>query len=319
MKLALVLTPPDDHHFRLAAQVGATEFVARYPSVDTPQKLREQCERAQSFGLALSVVEGYLPHIGCIHGGPTRDEEMIAWRVLLEAMRDNNVKTLCYNWMPRDDWTRTSFEYKTRGGAQTNGFNIEDLKSAAAQNHTTSADALWRNLEFFLRRVAPIAESCGVVLALHPDDPPLPNLGGAPQIFHSPDAFEKLFNLCDSPANTMCFCQGTFAAMGADIPASIARFGKKIRYVHFRDVRGSAENFVETFHDDGPTDMAAAMRAYFEIGFSGAMRPDHVPQLDGEAGRADGYSMLGRLFAAGYIKGLMDATQSEIANGQRLA
>ncbi len=75
-------------------------------------------------------------------------------------------------------------------------------------------------------------------------------------------------------------------------------------------MRGSAENFVETFHDDGPTDMAAAMHTYFKIGFSGAMRPDHVPLLDGEAGRADGYSMQGRLFAAGYVKGLMDAKQS---------
>jgi mannonate dehydratase len=102
--------------------------------------------------------------------------------------------------------------------------------------------------------------------------------------------------------------------MGADIPALIHRFGKKIGYVHFRDVEGTAENFVETFHDDGKTDMAAAMRAYRDIGFAGAMRPDHVPQMDGEAGRADGYTMLGRLFAVGYMRGLIHALEGESKN-----
>jgi mannonate dehydratase len=96
--------------------------------------------------------------------------------------------------------------------------------------------------------------------------------------------------------------------MGVDIPATIRRFGPHIRYVHFRDVRGTPQSFAETFHDDGPTDMAAAMRAYREIGFDGPIRPDHVPQLVGEEAGEPGYTMLGRLFAYGYIRGLMQAT-----------
>jgi mannonate dehydratase len=78
--------------------------------------------------------------------------------------------------------------------------------------------------------------------------------------------------------------------------------------VHFRDVRGTPESFTETFHDDGPTDMAAAMRAYRKIGFDGPIRPDHVPQLVGEESGEPGYTMLGRLYAFGYIRGLMQAT-----------
>jgi mannonate dehydratase len=96
--------------------------------------------------------------------------------------------------------------------------------------------------------------------------------------------------------------------MGADIPATIRRFGRQIAYVHFRDVEGGADSFAETFHDNGPTDMAAAMRAYREIGFDGPIRPDHVPQMVGEDDGEPGYTMLGRLFAYGYIRGLLDAT-----------
>jgi mannonate dehydratase len=98
--------------------------------------------------------------------------------------------------------------------------------------------------------------------------------------------------------------------MGVDIPATIRRLGPHIRYVHFRDVRGSAEAFEETFHDNGPTDMVAAMRAYRDIGFTGPMRPDHVPQLDGEEDGEPGYTMMGRLFAYGYMRGLIQAVQS---------
>jgi mannonate dehydratase len=97
--------------------------------------------------------------------------------------------------------------------------------------------------------------------------------------------------------------------MGVDIPASVLRLGKHIKYVHFRDVRGTRERFVETFHDNGPTNMFAAMRAYREIGFHGPMRPDHVPQLVGEEDGPPGYTMLGRLFAYGYMRGLMQAAE----------
>jgi mannonate dehydratase len=82
---------------------------------------------------------------------------------------------------------------------------------------------------------------------------------------------------------------------------------RKIAYVHFRDVRGTPERFVETFHDDGPTDMLACMRAYQAIGFEGVLRPDHVPTMEGESNDNPGYEALGRLFAIGYIRGLQEA------------
>jgi mannonate dehydratase len=121
-------------------------------------------------------------------------------------------------------------------------------------------------------------------------------------------AFERLVSLVPSPRNAICFCQGTFATMGVDIPATIRRLGKHIQYVHFRDAEGTAESFVETFHDCGPTDMAEAIRAYRDIGYCGPLRPDRVPQLVGEEDGEPGYTMLGRLFAFGYIRGLLHGT-----------
>lgn len=170
-----------------------------------------------------------------------------------------------------------------------------------------SADQLWDNLEYFLKRIVPVAEDAGVVLAMHPDDPPLDELMGRARIMNSVENFDQLVALVRSPCNAICFCQGTFAEIGVDIPAAIRRLGKHIRYVHFRDVRGTRDNFVETFHDNGKTDMFAAMCAYRDIGFDGPMRPDHVPQLAGEEEGEPGYTMLGRLFAFGYMRGLMQA------------
>lgn len=307
MRIGIVLTPPSDSFFRLAAQVGVTDFVTRYPGVETFDRLAATHERAAAFGLRLSVVEGYLPLDKIILGQPGRDDQIAEIARLIVHMGRLGISILCYNFMLAD-WTRTNTNIITRGGALTNGFDLAQMQGRMVPvDRRITAEQLWQNLEYFLQRVVPVAEDAGVKLAMHPDDPPLPELMGAAQIMHEPAAFERLAQLAPSPANGMCFCQGTFAEMGVDIPATIQRLAPLIHYVHFRDVRGTAEKFEEPFHDDGQTDMAAAMRAYHRIGFSGIMRPDHVPTLEGEAGDGGGYSMLGRLFAVGYMRGLMHA------------
>jgi mannonate dehydratase len=160
-----------------------------------------------------------------------------------------------------------------------------------------------------LERVLPIAEAAGVKLAVHPDDPPLAQVGGVPRILNTVQDFDRLLDLAPSPANGITLCQGNFAMMTPDLPGTIRRFGEqgKIFFVHFRDVRGTAGDFQETFHDDGQTALLACLRAYRDIGYSGLLRPDHVPTLAGEANDAPGYEVLGRLHAIGYIRGLSEA------------
>ncbi len=147
-------------------------------------------------------------------------------------------------------------------------------------------------------------------LALHPDDPPLSPLRGIGRIVRSLEAFERVFELEPSPVNGMTMCQGNVALMTDDLPAAIRRFGSegRIQFVHFRDVRGTPERFVETFVDDGPTDMAACIRAYRESGVDAPLRTDHSPGLTGDAWRVPGYPTLARLHAVGYVQGLLAAT-----------
>jgi mannonate dehydratase len=224
--------------------------------------------------------------------------------------------------MAGTDWVRTRLDLPDRGGARVTAFRLADVQRAILMGHDgvanlpppeferVAADALWTNLTTLLHELVPVAEQAGVILAMHPDDPPLPELLGKARIMNCVESFERLVAIAPSTSNAICFCQGTFAEMGVDIPATIRRLGRHIRYVHFRDVRGTAESFAETFHDNGPTDMVAAMRAYREVGFDGPMRPDHVPQLAGEEDGEPGYTMQGRLFAYGYMRGLMQATES---------
>ena len=125
----------------------------------------------------------------------------------------------------------------------------------------------------------------------------------------SVENFQRLLDLVPSPVNGITLCQGNFTLMTGDLPSVIRRFGRqnKIFFVHFRDVLGTPERFVETWHDDGQTDMLACMRAYREIGFEGVLRPDHVPTVEGDSNANAGYSSFGRLYAIGYIRGLREA------------
>jgi mannonate dehydratase len=96
--------------------------------------------------------------------------------------------------------------------------------------------------------------------------------------------------------------------MGADVAACAERFAPRIKFIHFRDIRGTAECFEETFHDNGPTDMARMLRRYHDCGLDVPIRVDHVPTMEGEDNHNHGYALLGRLFAVGYMKGIMDAS-----------
>lgn len=319
MRLGTVLTPISDENLQLAAQCGVTDVVHRYPGPDA-EVLRNAQQRIATFGLQLSVVEGYLPieniKLGCDDG-----TEIEALKTLIRQMADLDIRLLCYNFMPGTDWCRTRLDAPERGGAKVTAFHLADVDDAVLLGYRApnpqfdelarrlTPDKLWDQLERMLNQILPVAEQSGVTLAMHPDDPPLPELLGKPRIMHTVENFERLMRVAPSPSNSICFCQGSFATMNVDIPATIRRLGPHIRYVHFRDVQGTPQSFAETFHDNGPTDMAAAMRAYREIGFTGPMRPDHVPQLVGEDDGEPGYTMLGRLFAWGYVRGLMHATE----------
>ena len=169
----------------------------------------------------------------------------------------------------------------------------------------------------------PTAEKCGVRMGLHPDDPCLPSLGGYARIFGSVEAYDRAYALYPSPSNAVTFCQANFKLMlepptptqtpkhsNTQTLEDVARhFGRRIAFIHVRDVEGTKEDFTELFHDQGDVDQFALMRVYRELGLDVPVRGDHVPEMaydreltpDG----TPGYFTLGRLFANGYLKALL--------------
>ncbi len=267
-------------------------------------------------GLNLRVIEGP-PSLSSATklGLPERDEEISNFITLMKNLSEAGIDTICYNWMPVISWARTTMDRPSRGGALVSAFDIEDIREQKiiSEYGELTPEGMWNNLDYFLKAVIPEAEKYRIKLALHPDDPPIDNIRGIPRIMTSVDAFKKLIDLYPSHSNGLTFCQGSFASMGEagkgeDIPAAIRYFGERnsIHFVHFRDVKGHKSNFEETFHDDGKTDMYATMKAYYEIGFQGPIRPDHVPTMAGDSNDKPGYSTIGTLFAIGYMRGLME-------------
>lgn len=262
-------------------------------------------------GLNFNVVEGP-PSLGekTKLGLEGRDEEIANFITFMQNLSKAGVDTICYNWMPVIGWYRTKNDKVGRGGALVTAFDYEDIKNAALTEYgEVSKETMWKNLEYFLKAVIPEAEKVGMKLAMHPDDPQVDSIRGISRIMTTVDNFKRLVDLVPSPSNGITLCQGNFSLMGADIPAVAKYFGKRnlIHFVHFRNVRGGKFKFEETFHDEGQIDMYKAMEAYYDVGFRGPIRPDHIPTMAGDSNDFPGYSTIGSLFAWGYIKGLMEA------------
>jgi mannonate dehydratase len=271
-------------------------------------------------GFELAVLESRPPLHRAKLGLPGRDEEIEAVCDLVRNMGLLGIPVWCYEWMPVFNWLRTSTALPSRGGALVTGYDHELMRDAPlTEAGTITEKQLWDNLKYFLECVVPVAEEANVKLAMHPDDPPVSPIRGLGRIMRSVENFQRLVDLVPSPVNGIALCQGNFALMvsdavdGCDLPSVIHHFGRqnKVFFVHFRDVRGNPTRFVETFHDDGQTDMLACLRAYRDIGYEGVCRPDHVPTMEGDSNDRPGYSSVGRLFAIGYVKGLREAVYAE--------
>ena len=319
IEIAEFLPPTPSSLWKLAKQAGVDQAVGGLPfddrlnGADAPwgylPLLRMQ-QRYESAGFKLAVIEARPPLNNAKRGLPGRDAEIATVCTLLENMGKLGVPVWCYEWMADFNWLRTNTNTPSRGGSVVTSFDNALLKDAPpTPEGPLSDEVLWQSLEYFLRKVLPVAERWNVKLAMHPDDPPLSPLRGVARIMRSVENFQRLLDLVPSPMNGVTLCQGNFTLMSGDLPGVIRNFGKqqKVFFVHFRDVRGTPQKFEETWHDAGQTDMLACMRAYRDIGFEGVVRPDHVPTVEGDSNEHAGYSSLGRLYALGYIKGLQQA------------
>ena len=222
-------------------------------------------------------------------------------------MQATGIDTICFNFMAHIGWLRTSSEFPERGGAKVTEFNMADFKPTGAK---ITADELWANYEYFVKAVVPYAEKHGIKLGLHPDDPPVPRLGDVERIMISKENIKKaVYGIVKSDSLGITMCQANYFIMGEDLEKTIEEFADKIFMVHFRNTTGVPNHFRETYHDNGDIDMAKVMKAYVRNGVNVPVRVDHVPTMAGEVSTLPGYDALGRLFAIGYLKGILDACE----------
>ena len=319
LEIAEFISPTPTPVWKLAKQAGVDLAVGGLPfdsvrSGEAPwdeAPLRRMKQRYEDGGFKLVVIEARPPLNKAKRGLPGRDEEIATVCTLLENMGRLGIPVWCYEWMTDFNWVRTNMSTPSRGGSVVTSFDQNDVPENLTDGPPISEEELWVNLDYFLKKVLPVAEKAGVKLSMHPDDPPLSPIRGVGRIMRSIENYQRLIGMVPSPMNTITLCQGNFTLMTDDLPATIRRFGKKISFVHFRDVKGVPSKFEETWHDAGKTDMLGCMRAYRDIGIDGVLRPDHVPTVEGDSNEHAGYSSFGRLYAIGYIRGLHQAVYTQ--------
>jgi mannonate dehydratase len=323
IQLAEMLPPTPSALWTLASQMGLENAVGGLPFND-PQNgsdapwdyapLLRTKQLYENAGFKLAVIEARPPYNLVKRGLPGRDAEIDAICTLIENMGKLEIPVWCYEWMTDFNWLRTNMNTPSRGGSIVTSFDAAVLRDAPPTELGPISDAeLWTTLEYFLKRVVPVAEKANVKLAMHPDDPPLSPIRGVSRIMRSVENYQRLLDLVPSPVNGITLCQGNFTLMTDNLPDVIRHFGRqgKVFFVHFRDVRGTPDKFEETWHDAGQTNLLECMRAYREVGFEGVLRPDHVPTVEGDSNDRPGYSSFGRLYAIGYIRGLREAVYAD--------
>jgi len=313
---------PSPEFLKFAKEYGATDILLNQNS-DKDNHLLDHNNRwelkdlvglrrtVESYGMKLSALENvptrFYDHI--MLGGPKRDEQIENMIYTIRNIARAGIPIFGYNWMPSQVW-RTEPEY-IRGKAEATAFDYDVAKNLPITHEREyTEEEMWENLEYWIKIITPIAEEEGIRLGIHPCDPPVPVLGGIPQLMRSFDSYKRLIEIYPSDSNGIEFCQGTFAEMNDDIYEMIRYFGerKKILYVHFRNVSSQVPKFHEEFINTGYVDMYKAMKIYKEVGFDGVFVDDHVPV--GVNDTAWGHR--GRAFANGYIQALIESVEKNL-------
>lgn len=315
MRLALGMGDLSEENLQFARQIGVTDLVitrhddlfAQNPYYDY-ERLVQMRTRVESAGLRVAAIQNVPTswYDKIRYGLPGRDEQIDNYCRTITHMGRAGIPILGYNFHAVKVW-RTGRHTRGRGGALVTSYDHALMEQAPLIGpKEIGDDELWENYGYFITRVMPIAESVGLRMALHPDDPPISPIAGAACLFREVGAFQRALDMMPSPSNGLLFCQGCFTEMlGQGVFQAIRHFAGqgKVFYVHLRNVVGTMPAFREAFIDNGDIDMLEAMRVWKKVGYDGPMIPDHLPHIVGDSR----YAHRARAQAIGYMKALMQA------------
>lgn len=299
-------------------QCGLEDILMNTPKMPTTERweyddLMRLRDRAESFGVRLICLENvpnsYFDKI--MLGLPGREDQLIHMQATVRNMGKAGIPILGYHWMPSHVW-RTERQLPIRGGAVSNSFQYDKVKDAPlTHDRVFTAEEMWANYDWYLSRMLPVCEEAGVRMAIHPDDPPVPMLGGVARIFCDIEGFQRAMETHPSPMHGLDYCHGCWSEMrgGAGIIESLEYFGTRGRifYVHLRDVQGSADDFTECFIEEGNSDIYYVLKKLKDLNFNGFIIDDHVPHLVNDTP----YGHRGRAYAIGYIKAMLTVISRE--------
>ena len=303
------------------------------------ESIAKMVKACEAHGLVFDVVESIPVHEDIKLGRETREVYIKNYQENIRRVAKYGIKCICYNFMPVFDWTRTQLDKEAPDGStslvmywdQMNGldplkdglslpgwdasYEKEEMKALFAAYAEVGEAGLWENLAYFLKAIIPVAEECGVVMAIHPDDPPYP-IFGLPRIITNEANLDRFLKLVDSPANSLTLCTGSLGcAKSNDVVAMVRKYSAmgRIGFMHMRNIKIMDDgSFEERAHlsSCGSLDMYEITKALVETGFDGYVRPDHGRMIWGEVGKP-GYGLFDRALGAVYLNGLFEAAEKQ--------
>ena len=291
----------------------------------------------------MDVIESVNVHESIKLGDKDRDKYIQNYKETLKNLSKIGIKTVCYNFMPIFDWTRTDLAKPLHDGSTALYFDSEQLKGLKPndlfdiikkgskdviipgweidrlseieglfkQYENVSEEDLWKNLRYFLEAIIPVANEFDINMGIHPDDPPW-SIFGLPRIITCKENLQRVIDLVDSPRNGLTLCSGSLGPNPSNnIPDMIRDFGEqgRLHFGHIRNInRLSPTSFHEASHlsNDGSLDLYEIVKAYSDIGFEGHVRPDHGRMIWDEEGMP-GYGLYDRALGIAYLNGLYEA------------
>lgn len=320
IKISLQIpTKFDNDDLTFAKQIGV-EYVSIGTSGGTYEVFSGFKKRVEDAGLKIANIGNSsvhnMPEVTL--NLPGRDAKIAEYKQYLRDLSKAGIYYTTYAHMGNGIWS--SERGTTRGGASARRFNLKDAKGYwvgkvfegdLTHGRKFTPDELWENYTYFIRQVVPVAEETGVRIGIHPDDPPVPVLGGVPRsIFGNFAGYKRALEIANSPNIGVCLCCGTWMEggpqMGKDVFEAVREFSKmnKLWKIHFRNVTAPVPDFTETFVDDGYTDMKKLMRTLVDVDYRGILIADHVPSMVGD--RKTGWA-----YSVGYIRALYDMARTE--------